>query len=74
MHKKKIQRELHRNMEVLEQQMVYLQEENTHLKNENNNLKDDNMKMYKFVKGLEWDIEAVCRYLEKQQDKNETDD
>ena len=67
-HTKKRQRELQHNVEGLEQQMGYLQEQNTFLTNENNNLKDDNMKIYRFVKGLEWDIENICIYLEKQQE------
>ena len=68
MHGKKRQRELQHNIEGLEQQMAYLHEQNTNLKNENNNLKNDNMKTYRFVKGLEWDIENICIYLEKQQE------
>ena len=67
-HTKKRQRELQHNIEGLEQQMAYLQEQNTILTNENHNLKDDNMKIYRFVKGLEWDIENICIYLEKQQE------
>ena len=67
-HTKKRQRELQHNIEGLEQQMTYLQEQNTILMKENHNLKDDNMKIYRFVKGLEWDIENICIYLEKQQE------
>ena len=58
-------------MEGLEQQTVYLQEENANVKKENNTLKEDNVKTYRFVKGLEWDIENICIYLEKQQEKDE---
>ena len=71
LHTKKRQRELLRTLEGLEQQSVYLQEENANVKKENNTLKEDNVKIYRFVKGLEWDIENICIYLEKQQEKDE---
>ena len=58
-------------MQGLEQQMDYLQDHNTILINENNTLKDENEKIAKFVKGLEWDIENICIYLEKEQEKDE---
>ena len=71
LHTKKRQRELLRTLEGLEQQSVYLQEENANVKKENNTLKEDNVKISNFVKGLEWDIENICIYLEKQQEKDE---
>ena len=48
--------------------MDYLQDHNTILINENNTMKDEIVKISKFVKGLEWDIENICIYLEKQQE------
>ena len=68
---RKRQHKLERYVEGLEQQMDYLQEHNTMLVNENNILKDKNEKIVKYMMGLEWDIEAICGYLEKEQDKNE---
>ena len=71
---KKSRRVILHNMEGMEQRMTFLEDQNTTLVHENNRLKDDNMKIYRFVKGLEWDIENICIYLEKQQDKRETDE
>ena len=71
---KKSRRVLLHTIEGIEQRMVFLEDQNTTLIQENNKLKADNMKMDRYVKGLEWDIEAICGYLEKQQDKNKTDD
>ena len=68
-HAKKSRNEILHNMEGLEQRMAFLEDQNTALVRENNQLKDDHMKLYRFVKGLEWDIENICAYLEKQQDK-----
>ena len=73
-HTKKCRRVIIKNMEGMEQRMAFLEEQNTTLVHENNRLKDDNMKIYRFVKGLEWDIENICAYLEKKQDKHETDE
>ena len=70
-HDKKSRCEILHNMEGLEERMVFLEERNTVLLNENKQLKDDNMKLYRFVKGLEWDIENICIYLEKQQETDE---
>ena len=70
---RKQQRKLERYVEGLEQQTDCLQEHNTILINENRTLKEENEKNVKFMKGLEWEIEAICGYLEKQQDKNEKD-
>ena len=72
-HANKSRNEILHNMEGMEQRMAFLEDQNTTLVHENNRLKDDNMKMYRFVKGLEWDIENICAYLEKKQDKHETD-
>ena len=72
-HNKKISRMMLHNMEGMDQRLNCLEEHNTYLINENNQLKDDNMKLNRFVKGLEWDIENICAYLEKKQNKNETD-
>ena len=47
-------------IEVLEHKVNVLEEENTVLK-------DENRKIANFAKGLEWDIENICAYLEKQQ-------
>ena len=58
-------------MQGLEQQMDYLQDHNTTLIKETNTLKDENEKIVKFVKGLEWDVENICIYLEKEQEKDE---
>ena len=68
---RKQQRKLEKYVEGLEQQTDCLQEHNTFLINENNALKDNNEKIVKFMKGLEWEIEAVCGYLEKQKDKDD---
>ena len=73
-HAKKSRNEIIRNMEGMEQRMAFLEDQNTALVQENNRLKDDNMKIYRFVKGLEWDIENICAYLEKKQDKHEMDE
>ena len=51
--------------------MDYLQDHNTTLIKETNTLKDENEKIVKFVKGLEWDVENICIYLEKEQEKDE---
>ena len=67
----KQQRKLEKYVEGLEQQTDCLQGHNTFLINENNALKDNNEKIVKFMKGLEWEIEAVCGYLEKQKDKDD---
>ena len=67
-HAKKSRREILRNMEGMEERMAFLEDQNTALLRENNQLKDDHMKLYRFMKGLEWDIENICIYLEKQQD------
>ena len=56
-------------VEGLEQQIDVLEEHNTWLVNENKMLKDKQEKMQKYMMGLEWDIEAICGYLEKEQDK-----
>ena len=66
---RKRQYKLERYVEGLEHQTDYLQDHNTILINENNTVKDENEKIVKFIKGLERDIEAICGYLEKQQDK-----
>ena len=71
---KKSRRVLLHAIEGIEQRTAFLEDENTTLIQENNKLKADNVKMDRYIKGLEWDIEAICGYLEKQQDKNETDD
>ena len=68
-HAKKSRNEILHNMEGMEQMMTFLEEQNNALVHENKSLKDENMKIYRFVKGLEWDIENICAYLEKQQDK-----
>ena len=68
---KKSRRAIIHNMLGMEQRMAYLQEQNTTLTHENTSLKDDIMKIEGYVKGLEWDIEAICGYLEKKQEKDE---
>ena len=73
-HAKKSRNEILNNMEGMEQRMAFLEDQNTVLVHENKRLKDDNMKIYRFVKGLEWDIENICAYLKKEQDKHETDE
>ena len=50
--------------------MDYLQDHNTILINENTVLKEENEKIVKYIKGLEWDIENICIYLEKEQEKD----
>ena len=70
---KKSRRMLEHNVEGMDQRLACLEEHNTTLVCENKQLKDDNMKLYRFVKGLEWEIENICAYLEKKQNKNETD-
>ena len=67
---RKRQRKLEKYIEGLEQQTDYLQDHNTLLVNENKDLKDKNEKMMKYMKGLEWDIENICIYLEKEQEKD----
>ena len=67
---RKRQRKLERYVEGLEQQTDYLQEHNTLLVNENKDLKDKNEEIIKYIKGLEWDIENICIYLEKEQEKD----
>ena len=64
-HSKKSRNEILRNMEGMEQRMAFLEDQNTTLVHENNRLKDDNMKIYRFVKGLEWDIETFVHTLRK---------
>ena len=61
--------EILRNMEAMEERMAVLEEENTALKQENTTLKEEHMKIALFAKGLDKEIENVCAYLEKQQDK-----
>ena len=68
---RKQQRKLEKYVEGLEQQIDCLHEHYTFIINENNTLKDNNEKIVKFMKGLEWEIEAVCGYLEKQKDKDD---
>ena len=55
----------------MEQRMAFLEEQNTTLTQKNTSLKDEIMKIEHYVKGLEWDIEAICAYLEKKQEKDE---
>ena len=55
-------KEMQNAMEVLEHKVGVLEEENTMLK-------DENMKIAKFAKGLDREIENICAYLEKQQDE-----
>ena len=61
--------EILRNMEATEERMAVLEEENTALKQENKTLKEEHIKIACFAKGLDKEIENVCAYLEKQQDK-----
>ena len=68
---KKKHRKLEKYVNGLEQQMDYLQDHNTILINANTALKEENKKIVKFMKGLEWELEAVCGYLEKQKDKED---
>ena len=68
---RKRQRNLESYVHGLEQQMDYLQDHNTILINANTALKEENKKIVKFMKGLEWELEAVCGYLEKQKDKED---
>ena len=56
-------------VEGLEQQIDRLQEHDTFLVNENNMLKDKQEKMQKYMMGIDWDVEAICGYLEKEQNK-----
>ena len=67
-HAKKSRREILRHIEGMEERIAFLEDQNATLVRENNQLKDDHMKLYRFTKGLEWDIENICIYLEKQQD------
>ena len=64
----KKQRKMERYIEGLELQTDCLQEHNTFLINENTKLKEKNETVVKMVKGLEWDVEAICSYLEKEKD------
>ena len=48
-------------VEVLETRVTVLEEEN-------NMLKEENVKIAKFAKGLDRELENICAYLEKQQD------
>ena len=68
---KKSRRAIIHNMLRMEQRMAFLEDQNTTLTHENTSLKDDIMKIEGYVKGLEWDIEAICGYLEKKQEKDE---
>ena len=69
---KKTSRTIINNMLCMEQRMGFLEEQNETLTGENNRLKADITKMENYVKGLEWDIEAICGYLEeKRQEKEE---
>ena len=69
---KKTSRTIIHNMIGMELRMGFLEEQNESLTGENNRLKADITKMENYVKGLEWDIEAICGYLEKkQQEKDE---
>ena len=52
----KKQRKMERYIEGLELQTDCLQEHNTFLINENNMLKE-------MVKGIEWNVGAICTYL-----------
>ena len=61
-------RKLARYIEGLEQQTDCLQEHNTFLINEKTKLKEKNETIIKMVKGIEWDVEAICTYLEKEKD------
>ena len=56
-------------VEGLEQQIDRLQEHDTFLVNENNMLKDKQEKMQKYMMGIDRDVEAICGYLEKEQNK-----
>ena len=67
---RKRQRNLESYVHGLEQQTDYLQDHNTILINENTALKEENEKIVKYIKGLEWDIENICIYLEKEQEKD----
>ena len=49
-------------IEVLEHKVSVLEDENK-------KLKDENIKIAKFVKGLDREIENVCEYLMKKQDE-----
>ena len=49
-------------MEVLEHKVAVLEEENTMLK-------EENVKIAKFVKGLDREIENIVAYLERQQNE-----
>ena len=68
-HAKKSRDEMQHNMEAMEERVAVLEEQNVALIQENKSLKDENMKIARFAKGLEWDIENICEYLKKQQDK-----
>ena len=66
----KSRRTIIHNMLGMEQRMAFLENQNTALTQENTSLKDKIVKIEGYVKGLEWDIEAICGYLEKQQEKD----
>ena len=66
----KSRRTIIHNMLGMEQRMAFLENQNTALTQENTSLKDNIVKIEGYVKGLEWDIEAICGYLEKQQEKD----
>ena len=67
---KKKHHKLEKYVNGLEQQMDCLQDHHTKLVNEHNLLTGKNGKIEKYMLGLEWDIEAICGYLEKEKDKN----
>ena len=60
-HGERCRNEMSNAIEVLELKVNVLEEEN-------GMLKEENLKIANFSKGLEWDIENICIYLEKQQD------
>ena len=66
---RKQEQKLESYVEGLEQQIDRLQDHDTFLVNENNALKDKQEKIHKYVMGLERDVEAICGYLEKEQNK-----
>ena len=64
----KRQHKMERYIEGLELQTDTLQEHNTFLINENTMLKEKIETITKTIKGLEWDIEGICEYLEKEKE------
>ena len=64
----KRQHKMERYVEGLELQTDLLQEHNTFLVNENTMLKEKIETITKMIKGIEWDIEAICGYLEKEKE------